>query len=157
MSNKRVFSVLGLFDSAQLLMQAIPEVKAKVAARLEAYSPFPIHGIDKALGLRKSPIGGMVLIMGIIGAIAGIGFRIVDQRRGLSADDGRETLFLMGSIYPDQVRSDGPVCLLHRRTGNAPAAEPPPLFPPPDAAIEVDGSHHAGQVRPGRRVQRRRS
>jgi mono/diheme cytochrome c family protein len=76
MNNKRVFSVLGLFDSAPLLMQAIPEVKAKVAARLEAYSPFPIHGIDKALGLRKSPIAGMVLIMGIIGAFAGIGLEL---------------------------------------------------------------------------------
>ena len=81
MSNNRVFSVLGIFDSAQLLMQAIPEVKAKVTARLEAYTPFPIHGIDKALGLRKSPIGGMVLVMGIIGAIAGIGFAVVDQRQ----------------------------------------------------------------------------
>ena len=68
--------MLGLFDSASLLMQAIPKVKAKVSARLEAYSPFPIHGIDKALGLRKSPIAGMVLIMGIIGAIAGIGFEL---------------------------------------------------------------------------------
>jgi cytochrome c5 len=76
MNNKRVFSVLGLFDSASLLMQAIPEVKAKVTARLEAYSPFPIHGIEKALGLRKSPIAGMVLIMGIIGAVAGLGLEL---------------------------------------------------------------------------------
>jgi cytochrome c5 len=76
MSNKRVFSVLGLFDSAPLLMHAIPEVKAKVSARLEAYTPFPVHGMDKALGLRKSPVAGMVLAMGIIGAIAGIALEL---------------------------------------------------------------------------------
>jgi mono/diheme cytochrome c family protein len=76
MNNKRIFSVLGLFDSAPLLMQALPEVKAKVAARLEVYSPFPIHGIDKALGLRKSPIAGMVLIMGIIGTLAAMGLQL---------------------------------------------------------------------------------
>jgi hypothetical protein len=76
MSNKRVFSVLGIFDSAQLLMQAIPEVKARVTARLEAYTPFPIHGIEKELGLRKSPIAGMVLIMGIIGAISALAFQL---------------------------------------------------------------------------------
>jgi mono/diheme cytochrome c family protein len=76
MNNERVFSVLGLFDSAPLLMQAIPAVKAKVTARLEAYTPFPIHGIDKVLGLRKSPIAGMVLVMGIIGAVAGIGLEL---------------------------------------------------------------------------------
>ncbi len=76
MNDKRVFSVLGLFDSAELLMKAIPKVKGKVAGRLEAYTPYPIHGIDKVLGLRKSPVGGMVLIMGIIGAISGMAFEL---------------------------------------------------------------------------------
>jgi cytochrome c5 len=74
--SRGVFSVLGVFDSAQLLMDAIPKVKEKVKARLEAYMPYPIHGIDKALGLRKSPIGGMVFVMGLIGAISAIGFEL---------------------------------------------------------------------------------
>ena len=72
MKDKSAFSVLGLFDSPQLLMQAIPQVKEKVAGRLDAYSPYPIHGIEKALGLRKSPITGMVLVMGILGAFSGL-------------------------------------------------------------------------------------
>ncbi len=76
MSSRRVFSVLGLFDSAEHLLKAIAEVKAKAPARLEAYSPYPIHGIDAALGLRKSPIAGMVLVMGILGALAGIGLEL---------------------------------------------------------------------------------
>jgi cytochrome c5 len=76
MSGKSAFSVLGLFDSAPLLMQAIPEVKGQVTARLEAYTPYPIHGIDKALGLKRSPIGGMVLVMGVIGAIAALAFEL---------------------------------------------------------------------------------
>jgi cytochrome c553 len=57
-------------------MKAIPEVRAKVTAHLEAYTPYPVHGIDKALGLRKSPVGGMVLIMGVIGAIAILGLEL---------------------------------------------------------------------------------
>ena len=76
MNNRRVFSILGLFDSAHALLQAIPEVKPKVTAQLEAYSPFPIHGIDTILGHRKSPITGMVLIMGIIGAISAMAFQL---------------------------------------------------------------------------------
>lgn len=76
MSDRAVLSVLGLFDSADALLKAIPEVKSKVNAKLEAYTPYPIHGIDKALGLRKSPIGGMVLIMGVIGALSAIGFEL---------------------------------------------------------------------------------
>jgi mono/diheme cytochrome c family protein len=76
MSDRAVLSVLGLFDSADALLKAIPELRSKVRAKLEAYTPYPVHGIDKALGLRKSPIGGMVLIMGIIGALSAIGFEM---------------------------------------------------------------------------------
>ena len=74
--NSRAFSVLGLFDSAQQLMDAIPVVKARVAGRLDAYTPYPVHGIEDALGLRKSPIAGMVLVMGLIGAVAAIAFEL---------------------------------------------------------------------------------
>jgi hypothetical protein len=74
--NKRVFSVLGLFDSAQRLVDAIPSVKSRVMGRLEAYSPYPIHGIDKILDQRKSPLAAMVFIMGAIGAIAALAFEL---------------------------------------------------------------------------------
>ncbi len=70
------FSVLGLFDNAQHLMDAIPAVKARVRGRLEAYTPYPIHGIDEALGHRKSPVGGMVFIMGLIGAVSAMAFEL---------------------------------------------------------------------------------
>jgi mono/diheme cytochrome c family protein len=74
--HNEVFSVLGLFDSAQRLTDAIPVVRQKVAGRLEAYTPYPIHGIEKLLGLRKSPIAGMTFIMGLIGAISGMAFEL---------------------------------------------------------------------------------
>ncbi|HEX7513307.1 MAG TPA: DUF3341 domain-containing protein, partial [Candidatus Methylomirabilis sp.] len=73
MSNQ-AFAVLGLFDSADALMAAIPQVKARKLGRLEAYTPYPIHGMDEALDLRRSPLGGMVLVMGILGAITTLGF-----------------------------------------------------------------------------------
>jgi len=57
-------------------MEAIPKIKEKATGPLQAYTPYPIHGIDKALGLRKSPIGGMVLVMGTIGAIAALGLEL---------------------------------------------------------------------------------
>jgi len=76
MSSRSAFSVVGVFDSAQMLMKAIPQIRSKVTMRLEAYTPYPVEGIDKLLGLRKSPIGGMVLVMGLIGAISALGFEL---------------------------------------------------------------------------------
>lgn len=65
----RTFAVLGIFDGPQGLMDAIPRVKEKGLGKLEAYTPYPIHGIEKALGLRRSPLGGMVMVMAIVGVI----------------------------------------------------------------------------------------
>ena len=72
--SESAFAVLGLFDSADALMKAIPAVRARSLGRLEAYTPYPIHGMDDALGLRRSPLGGMVLVMGILGALTALGF-----------------------------------------------------------------------------------
>jgi cytochrome c553 len=74
--NNKPFSVLGIFDSPDLLLKAIPRIKSETNAHLEAYTPYPVEGVAKLLGLRKSPIGGMVLIMGVIGAISAIGFEL---------------------------------------------------------------------------------
>jgi mono/diheme cytochrome c family protein len=76
MRDKNAFSVLGLFGSSQSLIAAIPVVKERMTAQLEAYTPYPIHGIDKALGLRKSPVGGMVLVMGAIGAVSALALQM---------------------------------------------------------------------------------
>ena len=69
------FAVLGLFDSADALMEAIPKVRAKALGRVEAYTPYPVHGLDEALGLRRSPLGGMVLVMGVLGVLTALLFQ----------------------------------------------------------------------------------
>ena len=69
------YAVLGIFDTPIALMQAIPKARAAKLGEVEAYTPYPIHGIDDALGLRKSPLGGMVLVMGVLGALTAFGFQ----------------------------------------------------------------------------------
>jgi mono/diheme cytochrome c family protein len=69
------FAVVGLFDNARELLDAIPKVRARNLGRVEAYTPYPVHGIDAALGLRHSPIAGMVMVAGITGAIAALLFQ----------------------------------------------------------------------------------
>ena len=70
-----VFGVLGLFDSADALCAAVPALRAGNLGRLEAYTPYPVHGLARALGQRRSPVGGMVLVMGILGALTALGFQ----------------------------------------------------------------------------------
>jgi hypothetical protein len=40
--------------------------------KLEAYTPFPIHGIDEALGARRSPLGRVVIVCGLAGLASAV-------------------------------------------------------------------------------------
>ncbi|MCX5795167.1 MAG: DUF3341 domain-containing protein [Elusimicrobia bacterium] len=72
---ERAFGVLGIFESPTVLLAAVPKLKAKALGRLEAYTPYPVHGLEEALGLRRSPLGGMVLVMGVLGTITAFLFQ----------------------------------------------------------------------------------
>jgi mono/diheme cytochrome c family protein len=69
------FGVLGIFKSGADLLKAVPKVKEKGFASLEAYTPYPVHGIDKAIGIKKSKLGILVFIMGTIGAVSAFLFQ----------------------------------------------------------------------------------
>ncbi len=70
--SSKTFVVLGIFDSADLLVKAVSQVKTKTRLHLEAYTPYPVEGLAELLGLRKSPVAGMVLAMGALGAVAAV-------------------------------------------------------------------------------------
>jgi cytochrome c5 len=69
------YVVLGLYETPDALIDAIGALRTKGFERLEAYTPYPVHGIDDALGLRRSPLGAMVMVMGIAGALTALGFQ----------------------------------------------------------------------------------
>ena len=62
------FAVLGLYSDAQKIVDAANQIRPRKLGRLEAYTPYPVHGLDKAVGLPPSPLGKVVLVMGILGA-----------------------------------------------------------------------------------------
>ncbi|MBI4861465.1 MAG: DUF3341 domain-containing protein [Candidatus Riflebacteria bacterium] len=70
-----VHAVVGLFETPRALLEAIARLRPRGLGRLEAYTPYPVHGIDQALGLRRSPLPGMVLVMGIVGTVTAFAFQ----------------------------------------------------------------------------------
>lgn len=61
------YAVIGDFDTPEDLLRAIRTARAAGYTKLEAYSPFPIHGIDEALGEPRSPLGKIVIVCGLAG------------------------------------------------------------------------------------------
>jgi len=63
-----VYGAVAEFDSPERLLAAIRGLRERGYSRLEAFTPFPVHGIDEALGAPRSPLGRIVLAAGLAGA-----------------------------------------------------------------------------------------
>jgi hypothetical protein len=62
-----LFGLLAEFDSSADLLEAARRTREAGYSRVDAYSPFPIHGMTAALGLRRTRLPIVVLIGGLTG------------------------------------------------------------------------------------------
>ncbi|MES2616477.1 MAG: DUF3341 domain-containing protein [Bacteroidota bacterium] len=63
--NKTV--MFGIFENPDKFLETVAKVNAKGAKIIDCYSPFPIHGIEKAMGLKRSLLPVGAFICGCIG------------------------------------------------------------------------------------------
>ena len=56
-----------LYDDDDILLDAVKEVKAAHHHIEEVYTPFPVHGLDKALGLEPTKLGITAFMYGVTG------------------------------------------------------------------------------------------
>lgn len=77
---KKLYGVLAEVRNPKALIDASEKVRKHGYSAWDTFSPFPIHGIDKAMGLKKSKLGGIVLghgLLGFVGALSMIYFMMV--------------------------------------------------------------------------------
>jgi hypothetical protein len=73
------YGLMAEFDSAQSLLDAANRTREAGYTRIDAYSPFPIHGLAEAIGFREKLVAPVVLGAAITGAIAGWGLEYWTQ------------------------------------------------------------------------------
>jgi len=74
MSNEhqQVYGIAAEFPSAAALYHAAEKVRDEGFKRWDVHSPFPIHGMDKAMGLGKSWLSAVVLCGGATGFLTAV-------------------------------------------------------------------------------------
>ena len=96
----RVSAVVALFSSADALLKAISEIKGQNLGKLEAYTPYPVHGLNKALAIKRSPLGIMVFAMGLIGAVSALVFQWWTSAVDYPVRVGGKALFSWQAFVP---------------------------------------------------------
>ena len=62
--NETTYGILAEFDSAAAILHAAEKVRDAGYSRWDVFTPFPIHGMDKLMGLKNSLVGWVSLFMG---------------------------------------------------------------------------------------------
>ncbi|HUP50515.1 MAG TPA: DUF3341 domain-containing protein [Thermoanaerobaculia bacterium] len=66
-----IYGVIAEFGDAQSLLDAANKARDQGFTEMDAFSPFPIHGMAEAVGFHKTRLSAIVLIMGLLGGVGG--------------------------------------------------------------------------------------
>jgi hypothetical protein len=72
MTAARTYGLLAEFEAPEDLVSAAERAYADGYRRMDAHTPFPVHGLAEAIGFHTNRVPLLVLIGGIVGA--GLGF-----------------------------------------------------------------------------------
>jgi hypothetical protein len=73
---KNIYGLLAEFDTPTQLVDAANKVREAGYTKTDAFSPFPLHEIDEALGIKRSILPLLVFGGGITGLLTGFGLQI---------------------------------------------------------------------------------
>ena len=73
---ENLYGILAEFDTPTELVAAAERVRDAGFTKTDAFSPFPIHEMDSALGIKRTILPYLVFGGGIAGLITGIGLQV---------------------------------------------------------------------------------
>ncbi|MGQ7870858.1 DUF3341 domain-containing protein [Sunxiuqinia sp. sy24] len=82
------------------LLKGIGKIKADGLKVLDVLTPFPVHGLDKALNIRRSRLTRVAFIGGAVGAVVGFGFQAWVFTIDYPLNIGGKPFFAVPSFMP---------------------------------------------------------
>lgn len=72
MANKKI--IYGLYEDETVLIDAVKTVRAEGMKIDDCYTPFPVHGLDDAMGLRHTKLHSAGFVFGATGTLTALTF-----------------------------------------------------------------------------------
>jgi hypothetical protein len=67
-----IYGLIAEFDTAAGIMHAAEAVRDAGYRRWDVFTPFPVHGMDRAMGLKNSKVGWFAFLGGVTGYACGM-------------------------------------------------------------------------------------
>jgi len=72
--DKKLYAVTALFKTPNDIIAAAKAVRDAGYTKFDVHTPYPVHGMDRAMGLKETKLGFVTLAAGILGAVGMISF-----------------------------------------------------------------------------------
>jgi len=92
--------IYGIYDDDSLLLSAIKDLKEKGYRVTNAYTPFPVHGLDDALEIKYSRLPYVAFGAGLTGTITAIFMQVYTMVIDWPVDIGGKPHFAWPSFVP---------------------------------------------------------
>ena len=70
--SSNIYGILARFDNPKALMLAAKKVKDNGFSKFDCHTPYPMHGLDDAMGMKRSILGYIVGVGALGGAALGL-------------------------------------------------------------------------------------
>lgn len=70
--SKKYYTVLASYKDDEVLVDAVKTIRNADYAIEEVFTPFPVHGLDKAMGLKKTRIAIASFLFGVTGFLTAV-------------------------------------------------------------------------------------
>lgn len=81
--SKVLYGYIAEFDTPGAVMTAAEKVKAEGYERWDVCTPFPVHGMDKAMGVKRTILPVVIFCGGLTGTLAATALQIFTNSTGL--------------------------------------------------------------------------
>jgi hypothetical protein len=68
----KTYGIIAEFETPADIMRAAEKIRDAGFRKWDVFTPFPVHGMDKAMGLKNSPVGWFSFIGGVTGYTTGM-------------------------------------------------------------------------------------
>jgi hypothetical protein len=97
---KKEIGLLAEYESPAAIYHACEQIRDVGFRRFDAYTPFPVHGLDKAMGLGPSYLPWLVLCAGISGATLAMLFMVWTSHYDLPLNIGGKPTLSIPAFIP---------------------------------------------------------
>jgi hypothetical protein len=97
---RRTDCIVAVFNDDDVLMDALKKSRAKGYKIIDVFTPFPVHGIEKALGIKRSNLGVAAFAFGCVGLLFGFALTGYTMTYDWPMDIGGKPIWPLLSFVP---------------------------------------------------------